>query len=220
MTEDNNQQGSSDPIRHFRRLVSSTEHEDEIEIGSVNTEFGEEDTRPLPVKTSSLEDAPTVVFVSGEKMENHYPSSASRPATSRVNELPHNISEDSTTRLVDTGHKTQNLSNSTKRGEVRKKKQKTLPYKGNPNTNPKKKSKFGCFLRSGFIALFVIVAILLCATSIVFYQYYRIASQLPDIQDLRENASQFETTRILDRNGNVLYEILEPNAGRRTYVPL
>ena len=33
-------------------------------------------------------------------------------------------------------------------------------------------------------------------------------------------ASQFETTRILDRSGNVLYEILDPNAGRRTYVPL
>ena len=33
-------------------------------------------------------------------------------------------------------------------------------------------------------------------------------------------AAQFETTRILDRNGNVLYEILDPNAGRRTFVPL
>ena len=28
------------------------------------------------------------------------------------------------------------------------------------------------------------------------------------------------TTRILDRNGNILYEILDPTAGRRTYVPL
>ena len=61
---------------------------------------------------------------------------------------------------------------------------------------------------------------LLCGSSIAFYQYYRIASQLPDIQDLRTRASQFETTRILDRNGNILYEILDPNAGRRTYVPL
>ena len=60
----------------------------------------------------------------------------------------------------------------------------------------------------------------LCGMSIVFYQYYRIASTLPDINDLRQRASQFETTRILDRNGNVLYEILDPNAGRRTYIPL
>jgi penicillin-binding protein 1C len=40
------------------------------------------------------------------------------------------------------------------------------------------------------------------------------------VDDLRSRTSQFETTRILDRNGNPLYEILDPNAGRRTYVPL
>jgi 1A family penicillin-binding protein len=40
------------------------------------------------------------------------------------------------------------------------------------------------------------------------------------VADLRNRASQFETTRILDRNGQPLYEILDPNAGRRTYIPL
>ena len=78
----------------------------------------------------------------------------------------------------------------------------------------------GCLLRSGLIGAFVVVTLALCAVSLMFYQYYRIASQLPDISDLRNQASQFETTRILDRNGNELYEILDPNAGRRTYVPL
>ena len=52
------------------------------------------------------------------------------------------------------------------------------------------------------------------------FEYYRIASSLPGIEDLSSHASKFETTRILDRDGNVLYEILDPNAGRRTYVPL
>ena len=37
---------------------------------------------------------------------------------------------------------------------------------------------------------------------------------------MQQHASQFETTRILDRNGDILYEINDPNAGRRTYVPL
>jgi penicillin-binding protein 1C len=78
----------------------------------------------------------------------------------------------------------------------------------------------GCLLRSLFAALFTLVLILLCGLSIAFYQYYSIARTLPDIDDLRQNASQFETTRILDRNGNVLYEIIDPNAGRRTYVPI
>lgn len=52
------------------------------------------------------------------------------------------------------------------------------------------------------------------------YQYYAIASTLPSVDGLRERASQFETTRILDSQGNLLYEILDPNAGRRTYVRL
>jgi penicillin-binding protein 1C len=75
-------------------------------------------------------------------------------------------------------------------------------------------------LRTIFTSLFLIIFVALCGLSIAFYQYYRIASTLPDIDDLRQNASQFETTRILDRNGDVLYEIIDPNAGRRTYVTL
>lgn len=54
----------------------------------------------------------------------------------------------------------------------------------------------------------------------MFFQYFRIRNTLPDVTQLRQRASQFETTRILDRNGNQLYEIIDPSAGRRTYVPL
>ena len=54
----------------------------------------------------------------------------------------------------------------------------------------------------------------------LLFSYYSIARTLPSVEDLKTHASQFETTRILDRNGNQLYEILDPSAGRRTYVPL
>ena len=82
------------------------------------------------------------------------------------------------------------------------------------------RGNMGCFLR-GLIALaFAAVVIGLLVGSYFVYQYYSIASTLPDVGDLRDRASQFETTRILDRNGQVLYEILDPNAGRRTYIPL
>jgi 1A family penicillin-binding protein len=37
---------------------------------------------------------------------------------------------------------------------------------------------------------------------------------------LQARGSQFETTRILDRKGDLLYEIVDPNAGRRTYVTI
>ena len=47
-----------------------------------------------------------------------------------------------------------------------------------------------------------------------------IARTLPSVDELQTRASQFETTYILDRNGNILYEIVDPNAGKRTYVPL
>jgi len=40
------------------------------------------------------------------------------------------------------------------------------------------------------------------------------------VEDLQNRASQFETTRILERNGNPLYDILNQRAGRRTYVTL
>ncbi|MBE0669062.1 MAG: transglycosylase domain-containing protein [Anaerolineales bacterium] len=80
--------------------------------------------------------------------------------------------------------------------------------------------KTGCFLRGLIISAFLLVLVGLCLGSIFVYQYYSIASTLPDSGDLRNKASQFETTRILDRNGQVLYELLDPTAGRRTYIPL
>jgi hypothetical protein len=43
--------------------------------------------------------------------------------------------------------------------------------------------------------------------------YFQVAATLPDIENLNKKASQFETTRILDREGNLLYEIVDPNAG-------
>lgn len=78
----------------------------------------------------------------------------------------------------------------------------------------------GCFLRLFIAGVFILVVLGLCLGSVALFEYYSIARTLPSVADLRNRASQFETTRILDRNGNLLYEILDPNAGRRTYVPL
>ncbi len=82
------------------------------------------------------------------------------------------------------------------------------------------RSSLGCFVRVLIVSIFLLVIVGLCLGSIAVYEYYSIARTLPDVQDLKARASQFETTRILDRNGGLLYEILDPNAGRRTYVPL
>jgi penicillin-binding protein 1C len=94
---------------------------------------------------------------------------------------------------------------------------------GVPPKKPPKKSwinNTGCLLK-GLIGLaFIGVVIILSVSTFAVYKYYSIAKNLPDIADLKGSASKFETTRILDRDGDVLYEILDPNAGRRTYVPL
>ncbi|MGC1375514.1 MAG: transglycosylase domain-containing protein [Anaerolineales bacterium] len=91
-----------------------------------------------------------------------------------------------------------------------------------PSTRPQKAkpNRWGCLARILIVALFLLVAGLIIAAIIAVIGYYSIASTLPSVDDLRQRSSQFETTRILDRNGGPLYEILDPNAGRRTYVKL
>jgi len=88
------------------------------------------------------------------------------------------------------------------------------------NGNGGVKNAMGCILKAGIGLLFIIILVVAFAGSFAVYKYFSIAQDLPDVEDLRLRASQFETTRILDREGNVLYEILDPNAGRRTYVSL
>lgn len=79
---------------------------------------------------------------------------------------------------------------------------------------------WGCFVRGLVATLFGLTALFILGSVVLVFAYYSIASGLPPVDDLRQRSAQFETTRILDRNGNTLYEILDPNAGRRTYVKL
>ncbi len=81
--------------------------------------------------------------------------------------------------------------------------------------NPK-----SCLLYGLLGSAVLLITIGLLSVSFLIFQYFRIAAGLPSIDDLRQYASQFETTRIYDRNGNLLYEILDPNAGRRTFTSL
>lgn len=85
---------------------------------------------------------------------------------------------------------------------------------------PRKGNFRGCLVRGIIIFLFTLVLGLLVAGALLVYQYFAIASTLPSVGDLKQRASQFETTRFYDRNGQVIYEMIDPNAGRRTYIPL
>lgn len=78
----------------------------------------------------------------------------------------------------------------------------------------------GCLARSLIFGLFALVIVILLGAIGAALAYAAVASSLPGVEDLRSRSAQFETTRLLDRNGGPLYEILDPNAGRRTYVSL
>jgi len=78
----------------------------------------------------------------------------------------------------------------------------------------------GCAIRMGILGLFGLIGIVIVVLSWGLIQYSAIAAELPSVEDLKNRAAKFETTRILDRDGNQLYEILDPTAGRRTYVTL
>ncbi|MBN1221484.1 MAG: penicillin-binding protein 1C [Anaerolineae bacterium] len=74
--------------------------------------------------------------------------------------------------------------------------------------------------RGGIILVFLVIlaGMLLLAGSVI--TYFAIAAQLPSAQELRARTHHFATTQILDRDGNLLWEIVDPTGGRRTYTTL
>ncbi len=68
------------------------------------------------------------------------------------------------------------------------------------------------------ILLFVALGTLFFGLALVGYA--SIARDLPQPEELQARVSQFKSTLIYDRDGNVLSEVGDPNYGRRTAVPL
>ncbi|MDX1520765.1 MAG: PBP1A family penicillin-binding protein, partial [Anaerolineae bacterium] len=64
----------------------------------------------------------------------------------------------------------------------------------------------------------LILGVLALGTGLAGYVW--IALQLPPAEELRARSFRFATTQILDRDGNLLWEIIDPTGGRRTRVPL
>lgn len=90
-----------------------------------------------------------------------------------------------------------------------------------PSKQPKKTRRAPIRWRS-CLTIFLIGGLLTTILAVIIgaFGYITIASDLPNPADLRAKASNFETALILDRDGNVLYSLADPNAGNRTYVTL
>ncbi len=78
----------------------------------------------------------------------------------------------------------------------------------------------GCLRRFIAFALIFFLATLVIGVAGASLGYVYITRDLPSALELRNRASTFETARIYDRNGALLYSLADPNEGNRTYVTL
>jgi penicillin-binding protein 1C len=82
-------------------------------------------------------------------------------------------------------------------------------------------STVSCLARFATLGLMSLLIALFVGVGVVSVVYVDVVSIVPrDIGDLQARALQFETTRIRDSSGKVLYEINDPTGGRRDYVTL
>ena len=70
------------------------------------------------------------------------------------------------------------------------------------------------------LGLAAAAVLLLLATLCALGIYVHYASMLPSADELRDRTTDFQSTKIYDRNGTLLYEIFDPLGGRRTVVPV
>lgn len=87
-------------------------------------------------------------------------------------------------------------------------------------TSPGRSGGGSCLLRAIVVGFIATVVLGLLAASGATIAYSLIARDLPVASELRNRASSFETARIYDREGQLLYALADPNAGNRTFVSL
>jgi len=68
------------------------------------------------------------------------------------------------------------------------------------------------------VAIFLLFLFTVLAAGVGVYIYY--ARELPSPSELSARSTPFESTKIYDRHGELLYEIVDPTGGRRTVVPI
>jgi hypothetical protein len=93
---------------------------------------------------------------------------------------------------------------------------------GAPQPRPKSKwpGRIGCLFRGAVYGVLLIVVLFFLGLAAVSVGYVAIASELPPPGELTTRAADFATSYILDSEGNLLYELIPPDAGRRERVPL
>jgi penicillin-binding protein 1C len=89
-----------------------------------------------------------------------------------------------------------------------------------PHKSPRKLNSYNVARALFFVGL-IGVMLLVCGLATAVVGYVSIASALPSPDELEQRATElFTSSQIYDRNGNLLYELLATEGGRRTFVPL
>jgi len=94
------------------------------------------------------------------------------------------------------------------------------PGSGTPGPSGGTPGSSGGILKLLLIAISVIALLLLIAIGVAAGGYTYYAARLPSPDELGARSTPFKSTKILDRNGGLLYEIVDPTGGRRTVVPI
>ncbi len=224
MTEKNhdlNSEGdqSETPSERLRRLLAASNKEQKVqpisssgEAGSFSARKELADTQPIKVSRSEHE----------RNNEEQTENQGSSKESSLADELG-NLGREIREMLADLRQVVKKAFDDWRNKAKTQKKDKVKPVstaKGESFFSRLRKNPGGCLLYGFLGSAFIVIVIGFLSLSFLIFQYFRIASDLPSVDDLRQYASQFETTRIYDRNGNLIYEILDPNAGRRTYITL
>lgn len=84
----------------------------------------------------------------------------------------------------------------------------------------RKLGRVGCILRGIALGLIALIVLIFAGAAAAAVGYIRLADELPGPDELQSRAASFQSTLIYDRNGELLYELLDPHGGRRIKVPL
>ncbi|MFB0545558.1 MAG: transglycosylase domain-containing protein, partial [Anaerolineae bacterium] len=91
------------------------------------------------------------------------------------------------------------------------------PYRRKPG---RRGSPLTLLVKSFLITTAVIVTLFLLFFGLVLLFYASIALRLPAPDELRGRAAAFKSAKVYDRQGGLLYEVVDPQGGRRTVVHL
>jgi penicillin-binding protein 1C len=75
-------------------------------------------------------------------------------------------------------------------------------------------------IKASFAIVVVAVLIFFLGVGAAFAGYFYIAGQLPSPEELENRQTVFVSSKIFDREGRLLYEVTDPQGGKRTRIPL